>query len=352
MTSACRPWSGILIIATLAAVAELCGGSGNEGVVNSLILLTHINTNYGAILTSVADTWPDDIVSSWLDTSDPCESAWKHVTCADGVVTGLDLSNNRFSGPLATCPLHLRLWLVVLNLANNSFTGAIPAGLAGISTLTTMFGSNPRLCSAPCVNLQPCNATAGHNLSFFPPPPPPPPPSPPPAPPSGGKSSSSSSIGPVIGGVAGGILAAVAIGAIAFWCHRKKRREYARRDALEHDVEVGQFGQLERFKLAEMERATNNFSQTGELGQGGFGQVFKGTLDDGRAVAIKRLRKDRKRAGDEAFLRELETISRAVHRSVVRVVGFCIERGERMLVFPFMPHGSVLDHLHGAWEHK
>ncbi|XP_078443878.1 putative LRR receptor-like serine/threonine-protein kinase At2g23950 isoform X2 [Wolffia australiana] len=110
---------------------------------------------------------------------------------------------------------------------------------------------------------------------------------------------------------------------------------------------AGEMGNLRQFSLRELQAATENFSARNVLGKGGFGNVYKGRLGDGTAVAVKRLKDVGGPAGEAQFRTELEMISLAVHRNLLRLVGFCVSPGERLLVYPFMPNGSVAARLRG-----
>ncbi|PKI51588.1 hypothetical protein CRG98_028012 [Punica granatum] len=86
--------------------------------------------------------------------------------------------------------------------------------------------------------------------------------------------------------------------------------------------------------------ATKNFSSSNKLGQGGFGPVYKGVLPDGKEVAIKMLSSCSEQ-GAEEFTNEVLLIMNLQHRNLVKLLGFCVDREERMLVYEFMPNGSL-----------
>jgi serine/threonine protein kinase len=117
---------------------------------------------------------------------------------------------------------------------------------------------------------------------------------------------------------------------------------YAPEDNLESSL-----GQMKKFSIREMQIATNNFSSKNVIGAGGFGKVYVGSLVDGTKVAVKRLNKEKTPGGEASFQTEVEIISMALHRNLLRLLGFCMTPSERILVYPFMPNGSVADRLHG-----
>uniref|UniRef100_A0A0E0LQH6 Protein kinase domain-containing protein n=1 Tax=Oryza punctata TaxID=4537 RepID=A0A0E0LQH6_ORYPU len=112
----------------------------------------------------------------------------------------------------------------------------------------------------------------------------------------------------------------------------------------------------EEFTVKELSRLTDGFAEERKIGSGSFGSVYRAKLPDGREVAIKRAeraassggrRRRRRYDAERAFRAELRLLSRVNHRNLVQLLGFCEERGERILVFEFMPHGALHDHLHG-----
>ncbi|KAK2635374.1 hypothetical protein Ddye_030166 [Dipteronia dyeriana] len=106
----------------------------------------------------------------------------------------------------------------------------------------------------------------------------------------------------------------------------------------------------EEYSLAELAAATNDFSSEKRIGSGSFGVVYRGKLWDGREVAIKRGETGQKlkklQEKESAFESELAFLSRLHHKHLVRLVGFCEERDERLLVYEYMKNGALYDHLH------
>jgi serine/threonine protein kinase len=103
---------------------------------------------------------------------------------------------------------------------------------------------------------------------------------------------------------------------------------------------------VKHFSFHDLQSATDNFNSKNILGQGGFGIVYKGCLRNGTLVAVKRL-KDPDVTGEVQFQTEVELIGLAVHRNLLRLYGFCMTSKERLLVYPYMPNGSVADRLRG-----
>ncbi|KAJ8761641.1 hypothetical protein K2173_004417 [Erythroxylum novogranatense] len=97
---------------------------------------------------------------------------------------------------------------------------------------------------------------------------------------------------------------------------------------------------LPLFDLSTIAEATNNFSLTNKLGEGGFGSVYKGILTDGREIAIKRLSKNSGQ-GIEEFKTEVAVIAKLQHRNLVRIVGCCIHDKEKMLIYEYLPNKSL-----------
>ena len=106
-------------------------------------------------------------------------------------------------------------------------------------------------------------------------------------------------------------------------------------------------GNLKKFHFRELQLATKNFSSKNLIGKGGFGNVYKGYLQDGTVIAVKRLKDGNAIGGEIQFQTEVEMISLAVHRNLLRLYGFCMTTTERLLVYPYMSNGSVASRLKG-----
>ncbi|XP_002514536.3 protein NSP-INTERACTING KINASE 1 [Ricinus communis] len=263
----------------------------------------------------------------------------------------LDLSNNFFNSQIPTTFSTLKN-LQYLRLNNNSLSGVIPPSLANMSQLTFVDLSfnnltaplpafhaktfnivgNPLICrtqeqcsgaiqSPLSMNLnnsqnsQPSGSGKGHKIAL----------------------AFGSSLGCIC-------LLILGFGFLLWWRQRHNQQIFF--DVNEQRQEELNLGNLKRFQFKELQVATKNFSSKNLIGQGGFGNVYKGHLQDGSVVAVKRLKDGNGSIGGETqFQTEVEMISLAVHRNLLRLYGFCMTSTERLLVYPYMSNGSVASRL-------
>ena len=95
-----------------------------------------------------------------------------------------------------------------------------------------------------------------------------------------------------------------------------------------------------------LRQATNNFAECNILGKGGFGIVYKGELNDGTEVAVKRMESGAVGTkGVTEFEAEIKVLTKVRHRHLVALLGFCINKGERLLMYEYMPQGTLGQHL-------
>lgn len=318
----------------------------------------------------------------------PCAS-WSHVTCINEHVVSLSLASNGFTGTLSPSITKLKylislelqdnnlhgflpdylnnmMHLQNLNLARNNFSGSIPitwgqlcglkhlvlrrnklsglvpdsiANITGLKELdlssNDLTGRIPdQLYSIPTFNFTGTHLNCGSSLrqpcvsgTSIP------------------VSTSKSKRRVAITAASCSAFFLLGLGAIFAYGYRQLHKT-------NHDVFVDvpgeddckiSLGQVRRFSFRELQLATNNFNESNVIGQGGFGKVYKGTLSDSdnTEVAVKRLTDYNSPGGDAAFQREVQLISVAVHKNLLRLIGFCTTSSERILVYPFMKNLSV-----------
>ncbi|KAH9713122.1 putative LRR receptor-like serine/threonine-protein kinase [Citrus sinensis] len=299
--------------------------------------------------------WNDHFVS-------PCFS-WSHVTCRNGNVISLTLGSNGFSGKISPSITKLKFLaslelqdndlsgtlpdflgsmthLQSLNLANNKFSGSIPATWSQLSNLkhldlssNNLTGRIPmQLFSIAKFNFTGTHLICGSSLE-----------QPCMSRPSPPVSTSRTKLRIVVASASCGAFVLLSLGAL-FACRYQKLRK------LKHDVFFDVAGeddckvsltQLRRFSCRELQLATDNFSESNIIGQGGFGKVYKGVLSDNTKVAVKRLQDYYSPGGEAAFQREVHLISVAIHKNLLQLIGYCTTSSERILVYPFMQNLSV-----------
>ncbi|KAJ6893273.1 receptor-like protein kinase [Populus alba x Populus x berolinensis] len=141
---------------------------------------------------------------------------------------------------------------------------------------------------------------------------------------------------------------------ICLFIRTRKQREKERIETVD---EIESTESLQ-FAFSTIRDATEDFSEKNKLGQGGFGAVYKGALPSGQEIAVKRLSKDSGQ-GDLEFKNEVLLVARLQHRNLVRLLGFCLQGIERLLIYEFLPNAS-LDHfifdpnkrVHLNWEKR
>ncbi|KAJ6885636.1 receptor-like protein kinase [Populus alba x Populus x berolinensis] len=119
----------------------------------------------------------------------------------------------------------------------------------------------------------------------------------------------------------------------------------ARKQKEEEEVKGVDLYEMEDVELFQLDfgtvrEATGNFSEDNKLGQGGFGTVYKGTLANGQDIAVKRLSRTSGQ-GELEFKNEVMLVAKLQHRNLVRLLGFCFEKEERILVYEFLPNSSL-----------
>lgn len=254
----------------------------------------------------------------------------------------LDLSSNHFTGEIPSSLGHLSR-LNYLRLSRNKLSGHIPQPVANLTGLTfldlsynNLSGPTPKilakdyslagnklLCSSPSephcqAEAKPLNSTTSPRKV----------------------SNHHERVISVVIGLGCAFIFSIIV--LACWVHWFKSRSLYS-SYVQQDYEFA-IGNLRRFTFRELQNATNNFSPKNILGHGGFGVVYRGCLPNRTLVAVKRL-KDPNLTGEIQFQTEVEMIGLALHRNLLRLYGFCMATDERLLVYPYMPNGSVADRL-------
>ncbi|KAJ8484591.1 hypothetical protein OPV22_017076 [Ensete ventricosum] len=158
-------------------------------------------------------------------------------------------------------------------------------------------------------------------------------------------SSSNLSTGAVVGIILGAVAVAATLSAVVtiLIMRRHSKSQMVSKKRLSSKIPIKIDG-VKDFTYEEMELATHKFSSSTQVGQGGYGKVYRGILADGTIVAVKRAQQDSLQ-GSKEFFTEIELLSRLHHRNLVSLVGYCDEEDEQMLVYEFMPNGTLRDHL-------
>lgn len=161
----------------------------------------------------------------------------------------------------------------------------------------------------------------------------------------------------ILGGAAfaGG---AILIGLIITIVIIYKQRKHCEREAevsltkAHKDLLISNTGKLAKFFTSkEIAKATNDFSKDKLLGSGGFGEVFKGILDDGTRIAVKRAKLGNAKGVDQ-IINEVRILCQVNHRNLVKLLGCCVELQQPLLIYEYIPNGNLFDHLHMAFSGK
>lgn len=242
----------------------------------------------------------------------------------------LDLSDNNLSGSIPEFLAQLPS-ITTLLLQNNNLSGDVPSALlekAAGSILNLSFAGNPLLCISN--NVGPYCSQGQRSLS--------------------------KNHTPVVVALAviGAVVALIALGGVLFRILRRKsslsngRAELGGEEdnyesIVSHANIVARASRACCFTYEDIKTITSNFVT--KLGEGGFGHVYHGVLLDGVNAAVKVLSKDSRQGVDE-FLNEVALLSRIHHKNLVGLLGYCTER-TLILVYEFMPNGSLYQVLHG-----
>ncbi|KAJ0725588.1 putative protein kinase RLK-Pelle-DLSV family [Helianthus annuus] len=122
--------------------------------------------------------------------------------------------------------------------------------------------------------------------------------------------------------------------------HMKSQGKWYVYDEKNTSLQMEQLDDLQFFSLYEVARATDNFSVSNKIGQGGFGPVYKGVLKNGREIAVKRL-SETSQQGLSEFYNEIKCIAKLQHRNLVKLLGYCVHDIELILIYEYMTNKSL-----------
>ncbi|WOL11084.1 leucine-rich repeat receptor-like serine/threonine-protein kinase [Canna indica] len=229
----------------------------------------------------------------------------------------LDLSHNDLTGPIPAAIAYLPS-LKFLNLTNNQLNGSIPSALLTKSqsgALTLRFEGNPNI----CFNVSSCETKLRERRK---------------------------NRAPVLTIVVSCIVPPIVIFSLltVTICILIKRQ--ASRTVITERLQSEGTLEVEnrKYTYMDLERITNNFKKI--LGEGGFGTVYYGHLEDGTEVAVKMLFQASSQ-GNKEFLAEVQHLTRVHHKNLVSMIGYCKDGDHRALVFEFMSQGTLKEHLKG-----
>ncbi|KAK2651047.1 hypothetical protein Ddye_018536 [Dipteronia dyeriana] len=274
-----------------------------------------------------------------------------HISHIVGFLTTLDLSSNNFSGNI---PINLSniTYLNSLTLDHNRLTGQIPAELGQLGRLKSFSASN-NLLSGPIpafnANVTLSREDVENNQGLC------------------GKplsdckgNSNSPHTGVIAGAAVGGVtFAAIAVGIGMFFYFRKMAVMKKKKDddpegnkwtkSLKgvEGIKVSMFEKsITKMRLSDLMKATNAFSKNNIIGSGRTGTMYKAVLEDGTPLMVKRLQDSQR--SEKEFLSEMATLGSVKHQNLVPLLGFCVAKTERLLVYRDMPNGTLNDQLHPA----
>lgn len=331
--------------------------------------------------------YPLSLANSWKG-NDPCDD-WTFVVCSGGKIITVNLPKQNLNGTISPAFGNLTD-LRNLYLNGNNLTGSIPGSLTGLTQLEVLdvsdnnlsgeipkFSGKVRFKSAGNVLLGKSGADGGSGTA-------------PPTDSSGGPSGSpsgkvgGSSLSP--GWIAGIAVIAVFFVAVVLFvfckCYAKNRRhtKFGRVNNPENgknDVKIDVMSNVSNsngyggvpselqsqgsersdnlqvfeggnvtISIQVLRQVTGNFSEDNILGRGGFGVVYKGELHDGTKIAVKRMESVAVGTkGLNEFQAEIAVLTKVRHRHLVALLGYCINGNERLLVYEYMPQGTLTQHL-------
>ncbi|KAA8550630.1 hypothetical protein F0562_002314 [Nyssa sinensis] len=239
----------------------------------------------------------------------------------------LDLQNNSLNGIVPDSLGELKD-LHLLNLENNKLQGTLPESLNRESLDVRTSGN---LCLS--FSISSCNDVPNNpsietpQVTVF-----------------TKKKHNGPNLVPIILGAVGGVILALFVISLAVFLYTRKNRTEVTYTA-RAGAEMRNWNAARVFSYKEIKAATNNFKEV--IGRGSFGSVYLGKLPDGKLVAVK-VRFDKTQLGADSFINEVYLLSQIRHQNLVSLEGFCQESKQQILVYEYLPGGSLADNLYGA----
>ncbi|KAK1398057.1 leucine-rich repeat receptor-like protein kinase [Heracleum sosnowskyi] len=241
-------------------------------------------------------------------------------------VTGVDLSSNELNGTIPSDISKILGFVTNLDLSSNDFSGTIPTNLANCSYLNVLKLDKNQLSGLCGKPLADCKGSSKKNNSAV-------------------------IAAAAVGGV---IVAALLVGvSLLFFCRRVVRKKdddpdgnkWAKSLKGAKGIQLSMFEKsVSKMRLSDLMKATNNFSKDNIIGTGRTGTVYKAVLEDGTSLMVKRLQDTQH--SEKEFESEMAILGNVKHRNLVPLLGFCMAKKERLLIYKYMPNGTLYDKLH------
>ncbi|CAI0440063.1 unnamed protein product [Linum tenue] len=337
--------------------------------------------------------YPQRLAENWKG-NDPCAD-WIGISCSGGNITVVNFQKMGLSGTISP-DFALLTSLQRLVLADNNLTGTIPQELASLPMLKELDVANNQISGKVPVFKNKIdlntngNKDIGKDISS----------QPPDGSSSGGQATgsnsdgssrngvkkSSSNVGVIVLSVIGGVFILFLIGLLVFCLYQKKQKRFSRVQSPNamvvhprhsgsdnesvkitvagssvsvgavseaHTIPTSEHGGIQMVESGNMvisiqvlRNVTDNFSEKNILGQGGFGVVYKGELHDGTKIAVKRMESGViSGKGLTEFTSEIAVLTKVRHRHLVALLGYCLDGNEKLLVYEYMPQGTLSQHI-------
>ncbi|XP_051134349.1 probable LRR receptor-like serine/threonine-protein kinase At5g48740 isoform X2 [Andrographis paniculata] len=242
----------------------------------------------------------------------------------------LDLQNNSLHGTVPESWGELKD-LHFLNLENNNLQGPLPQTLNRESVEVRTSGNLCLSFSLTCTELSTTPSLENPQVTIFAP----------------RKRNNHRHLAVLLGAVGGAVLAlfVVSFSVLLYMKRKKSENTFGSKPGLD----MSGWDSARFFTYKEIKSTTNNFKEA--IGRGSFGCVYTGKLPGGKPVAVK-VRFDKSQLGADSFINEVSFLSQIHHQNLVTLEGFCCESKQQILIYEYLPGGSLADNLYGANSKK